>query len=131
LSIQDESLRRVMPPRLPRDGEIDWHWNSARIDRFIRAQTRPYPGAFSTWKGHPLHIWQARVGASDSPKVEAGRVIRLPNGAYAVGCGTGNIILDEVSFQRMVYDKARLEELFGNGQQYMESCPSMVGILDR
>jgi methionyl-tRNA formyltransferase len=134
LSIQDESLRRVMPQRLPRNGEIDWHWDSAKIDRFIRAQTRPYPGAFSTWKGHPLHIWQARVGANNSPGIEAGLVIRLPNGAYAVGCGTGNIILDEVSFQQTAYDKVQLAELFGDGLQYMVSCPSstiMVEIPDR
>jgi methionyl-tRNA formyltransferase len=45
--VQDESQRRVFPQRGPEDGKIDWTQHANRIHDFIRAQTRPYPGAFS------------------------------------------------------------------------------------
>ena len=33
-----------MPQRGPEDGVIDWNLEGEFIERFIRAQTRPYPG---------------------------------------------------------------------------------------
>jgi len=46
--------------RLPEDGKIDWRWDCQRIYNFIRAQSRPYPGAFTVLNGKRLHIWRAR-----------------------------------------------------------------------
>ena len=46
---QDESRRRVMPQRSPADGKIDWYRSSFEIYNFIRAQTKPYPGAVCLW----------------------------------------------------------------------------------
>jgi methionyl-tRNA formyltransferase len=45
--------------RLPDDGEIDWHWPQRQIYDFIRAQSRPYPGAYTLLDGKKLHIWRA------------------------------------------------------------------------
>lgn len=60
-SPQDESLATVVPQRSPEDGEIDWSWPSDRIDAFIRAQTRPYPGAWTMIGGKKVTIWDAAV----------------------------------------------------------------------
>ena len=57
---QDDSMRRVFPQRSPEDGKIDWQWDSSRIYNFIRAQTRPYPGAFTFWKKSKLTIWSSK-----------------------------------------------------------------------
>jgi folate-dependent phosphoribosylglycinamide formyltransferase PurN len=38
----------LFPNRKPDDGLIDWSWPAARIHDFIRAQSAPYPGAFSS-----------------------------------------------------------------------------------
>jgi len=46
--------------RLPEDGEIDWRRSQRRIYDFIRAQSRPYPGAYTPLEGKRLHIWRAR-----------------------------------------------------------------------
>ncbi len=59
---QDLSRGRAFPQRSPEDGEIDWRWDAARVYDFVRAQTRPYPGAF-TWLGsEPLTLWRCRPG---------------------------------------------------------------------
>src|SRR5215475_7763835 len=43
---QDERLASTWPRRRPEDGKIDFSWTSVEIDRFVRALTPPYPGAF-------------------------------------------------------------------------------------
>jgi len=58
---QDHEQAAVYPQRSPADGRIDWTWSAERIDRFIRAQTRPYPGAFTEVGGKRVTIWSATV----------------------------------------------------------------------
>ncbi len=48
-------------PRLPSDGCIDWTSDAAAIERFIRAQSHPYPGAFTRAKGVTRRVWRAAV----------------------------------------------------------------------
>ncbi len=61
LSDQDESKRKTYPQRTEKDGEIDWTWDSTKIKDFIRAQTKPYPGAYFYIKGKKVIIWDADV----------------------------------------------------------------------
>ena len=86
---QDESKRRIVPQRGPEDGLIDWHEPAKRVNDFIRAQTRPYPGAFTDAFGGKTTIWKARV--SDEPSPGPGRL-----GGSAerplIGCGDGRVI---------------------------------------
>jgi len=46
------------PKRSPEDGEIDWSMNTKQVHDWIRALTKPYPGAFTEglkiWKGQPF-----------------------------------------------------------------------------
>ncbi|HMI80101.1 MAG TPA: methionyl-tRNA formyltransferase [Ferruginibacter sp.] len=58
---QDPEKRRIFPQRKPSDGEIDWNWDSKRIQDFIRAQTKPYPGAFTIINGKKITIWDSSV----------------------------------------------------------------------
>ncbi len=58
---QDESRATVFPQRSPEDGEIDWSRPAEEIRNFIRAQTRPYPGAFTRIGGKKVIIWDADV----------------------------------------------------------------------
>ncbi len=109
--------RRVMPQRSPEDGRIDWNWDPARIDRFIRAQTLPYPGAFGILDAEPIHFWQAKVESRPYTQAESGLVIRMPDGGYAVGCNGGAVNISVVSRANKTYDADRLVELFGAGGQ--------------
>ena len=58
---QDKSKIEVYPQRSPVDGEIDWNWSADRIYNFIRAQTRPYPGAWSVINDKKVTIWDASI----------------------------------------------------------------------
>ena len=76
LQLQNETKRRIMAQRSPKDGLIDWTQDEKSIDRFVRAQTRPYPGAFTTLETKPLHIWRTQVVEAANGHREAGRVER-------------------------------------------------------
>jgi methionyl-tRNA formyltransferase len=58
---QDHSKATVVPQRKPEDGLIDWNWDSKRIKDFIRAQTKPYPGAYTVIEGKKITIWDAEI----------------------------------------------------------------------
>lgn len=112
---QDESHRRVMRQRSPEDGRIDWATDSRTIDRFIRAQTRPYPGAFSTLHGRPLTIWSSRPNNGFATG-EPGCVTKGPDG-YRVSCAAGSITIEETTYDQRPYHGIDLAELLGGGQQ--------------
>ncbi len=90
LQPQDEKRRRVFPQRSPVDGHIDWNWPAMRVYDFIRAQTRPYPGAFTQCGNHQVTIWCARVAADDIGALP-GRA-RLSKGHIFVGCGNQTVV---------------------------------------
>lgn len=58
---QDKSKIKIYPQRSPDDGKIDWDWEEAKIDRFIRAQTKPYPGAWTIIGDKKVTIWEADI----------------------------------------------------------------------
>jgi methionyl-tRNA formyltransferase len=58
---QDKSKLKIYPQRKPEDGEINWDWDAKRIKNFIRAQTKPYPGAFTIIKNKKVTIWDADI----------------------------------------------------------------------
>jgi methionyl-tRNA formyltransferase len=58
---QDEAAATFFPIRSPGDGRIDWRWPARRIYNFIRAQTLPYPCAFSEYQGHTIKIVKATL----------------------------------------------------------------------
>lgn len=58
---QDESQATYVPQRKPEDGKIDWSWDSKKIKNFIRAQSKPYPGAFTEIDGKKVIIWNADI----------------------------------------------------------------------
>ena len=58
---QDESHATHVPQRSPEDGLIDWSQDAETIRDFIRAQTKPYPGAFTIIEGRKIRIWDADI----------------------------------------------------------------------
>lgn len=94
LEAQDEALRRTFPQRGPEDGLVDWTMTVDRIRDFIRAQTRPYPGAFSWHDGQKVTFWAGNVAT--------GAALRLPPGQFAcrdgrLFAGTGSTAIELVS----------------------------------
>lgn len=97
--VVDEPL---LPGRKPKDGQINWNAPASDVYNFVRALTRPYPGAFSRLNGQNWTIWQCAllpgcysgtlpgqvIGAAISPEASACGQI--------VACGDGALLLLEV-----------------------------------
>lgn len=45
--------------RTEEDGYIAWSKDNDKIYNFIKAQSKPYPGAFTTYRGKKITIWRA------------------------------------------------------------------------
>ena len=58
---QDQNKIKIYPQRSPLDGEINWDWNNNKIKNFIRAQSRPYPGAWTIINNKKITIWDAEI----------------------------------------------------------------------
>lgn len=52
---------KVYSQRKKEDGRIDWSNHPVSIYNFVRAQTKPYPGAFSFYRGYQVFIWKCKV----------------------------------------------------------------------
>lgn len=59
--VQDESKATRFPQRAPEDGLIDWNRSPKEIKNFIRAQTKPYPGAFTYIRGKKVTMWDVDI----------------------------------------------------------------------
>ena len=92
---QDAARASAWPKRTPADGIIDWETRALYLGDWIRAQTRPYPGAFTYLGGEKVVVWRARPVelAAAEP---AGTVVEVrPEGAV-VACGEGGLLLEEI-----------------------------------
>ena len=72
---QQEARRAsAWPKRTPLDGIIDWETRAPYLYDWVRAQTRPYPGAFTWLEDDKVVIWSARPVQLDS-SAPAGTVV--------------------------------------------------------
>ncbi len=59
--VKNETDEPILPRRRPKDGVIHWNQKGFQIYDFIRALTKPYPGAFSYLNGEKWLIWEAAL----------------------------------------------------------------------
>ncbi|MFD7130758.1 methionyl-tRNA formyltransferase [Streptomyces sp. NPDC059894] len=58
---QDRDRASFFHKRAPEDSRIDWRWPAERLERLVRAQSDPYPNAFTHHRGQRLRIVSAAV----------------------------------------------------------------------
>ncbi|MEU5878990.1 methionyl-tRNA formyltransferase [Spirillospora sp. NPDC047279] len=58
---QDRSKASFFHKRSLRDSAIDWTWPAEDLERFVRAQSDPYPNAFTYYKGERVRVLKASV----------------------------------------------------------------------
>jgi methionyl-tRNA formyltransferase len=58
---QPPSPDAPLPRRRPSDGRIDWSRSARELYDFVRALTRPYPGAFGELAGRTWLVWRAAL----------------------------------------------------------------------
>ena len=68
---QDHARASYFGGRRPEDGRIDWLQPARTAFNLVRAVTHPYPGAFSTWQGRRVYVWQSRL----APPVETVHIV--------------------------------------------------------
>jgi methionyl-tRNA formyltransferase len=84
--------------RIPSDGIIDWTQSAKQVYNFIRAQSKPYPGAFTHYKNEKLIIWRAKIHKGTYYGT-AGQVAQISSEGVFVICGDNKaIILEEVEY---------------------------------
>jgi methionyl-tRNA formyltransferase len=92
---QPVTARRIVPQRGPEDGLINWLADSKYLERFVRAQTRPYPGAFFVLGQTKITVWAAHCHPTYVGSASAGKAI-LTGETMGFVCGKGALMLDEV-----------------------------------
>lgn len=89
---QDDRLATYAPLVKKEDARIDWTHEAAFIERQVRAY-HPWPIAHTIFHGEPLRILRAHVLDQTGPE-PPGTVVAA-DGAFAVRCGQGTLVVDE------------------------------------
>jgi methionyl-tRNA formyltransferase len=85
------------PKRRPQDGDIFWEDSVEEIERFVRALTRPFPGAFTHMEdGSTLKIWRAVPFLAPASFSPAGCVIETTStGEIVISTGTWSLLVQD------------------------------------
>ena len=80
------------------DGKIDWTKTATEIYNFIRAQSKPYPGAYTSYMSMKVTVWSSKV----FPHMIQGSpgqvgIINVENNEVVIVCGNSTgIVLDVI-----------------------------------
>jgi methionyl-tRNA formyltransferase len=94
---QDHSHATTVPQRRPEDGRIDWSAGTAKqIYDWVRAQTRPYPGAFTALGQEKITIWKASIASVSTRHAVLPGSIRVGGAAapdaFGVSCADASVL---------------------------------------
>ena len=105
---QDPAQATYAPLLKKEDGRIDWSRPAVVIHNQVRG-LQPWPGAYTTFRDQPLHIWRTRVAPpASTPGVRP----------WIVTCGEGALELLEVQLE----GRKRISAAdFANGQRLTEN----------
>jgi methionyl-tRNA formyltransferase len=92
---QDTRRASSWPKRTPADGIIDWETRAPYLYDWVRAQTRPYPGAFTFLGDEKVVVWRARPVELDDA-APAGTIVAARPDGPVVACGQGGLLLEEI-----------------------------------
>jgi methionyl-tRNA formyltransferase len=96
---QDQACATYFGGRRPQDGRIDWGHSARAIFNLVRAVTRPYPGAFGSWQGRTVHVWEAHARPDAAHTAAAPGTIVAVRPALLVQTGAGVLELTRVQGQ--------------------------------
>jgi methionyl-tRNA formyltransferase len=91
---QDPSRASSWPRRTPADGIIDWETRAPYLYDWVRAQTRPYPGAFTFLGQDRVIVWSARP-VELAEAAPAGTIVEVKAEGPDVACGEGGLVLED------------------------------------
>ena len=110
--VQSRIGARYWHQRNERDGQIDWiNSNSQQVYNFVRAISKPYPGAFGVITGRrEIRIWQVKIDENHVDGVP-GRVVKLKDGFHVPCGGGGSVLLLEFDSRHPIKNGERFKTL--------------------
>lgn len=100
---QDISKATYFGKRTPDDGEINWDWQKERIRNWVRAQAKPYPGAFTFIGDKKIiinKIEYSDLGFTDT--MENGFVVAVVEGVPHVKTQNGVVKLLDIETEAII-----------------------------
>jgi methionyl-tRNA formyltransferase len=108
---QDSSRATWAPILKKEDGRIDWTSSASQIHNHIRG-LQPWPGAFTCFRGHTLHLWRSQLSGRRSDLLP-GALIH-DSGVFATG---GDGVALEILEVQLEGRKRMPAAVFANGQR--------------
>lgn len=105
LPIENETDEPILPRRRPKDGLTNWQQPAEKIYDFVRALTKPYPGAFTYLNGEKFFIWEAAylpISTNAVPGTILGTSYGFAEGGVglAVAAETGCLLITRIEDQQ-------------------------------
>ncbi len=85
---QDDTLQSTYGARKPEDGLIDCKKEIKKIINFIKALSKPYPGAYLCLEEQKIIIWSAKESLRHYPEIG----LHKENGKFYVQCASGGAL---------------------------------------
>jgi len=112
---QDNAQATYAPLLKKEDGLVNWSRSAPAIHNQVRG-LQPWPGAYTTFRGHPLHLWKSRLWQGAAKASGPGEFVSLK--PPVVACGSGHLELLEVQLE----GRKRISAAdFANGQRLAEN----------
>jgi methionyl-tRNA formyltransferase len=95
----DPAGNAMLPKRTPAMGITDWNRPARAVHDWIRALTKPYPGAFTLLGDRKLMLWASAVPPqrSSMPSTEIGRILGYEATGVRVGTAAGSLLVTAMS----------------------------------
>ncbi|MET9245523.1 methionyl-tRNA formyltransferase [Nonomuraea sp. NPDC003709] len=99
---QDRTKASFFHKRSIEDSNIDWNWPAEDIERLVRAQSDPYPNAFTHYRGERVRVLKASVsqgvygGTPGRVFIREGDGIVIVAGAEARRGGNHGLVIERV-----------------------------------
>lgn len=139
---EQHEIPAYLPQRLPEDGALDWSRSSEQIRNFVRALTRPYPGAFTNIDSAKVVIWKVRLFVLKDWKERSkpGEILFMFNdGKFLVATGDGYLVVEEFEATvplktGMVFNSVsfaqQMENIFNRHREKYPDLPISSHLLD-
>ena len=115
--------------RIEADGKIDWEKDAQYLYNFIRAQSCPYPGAYTIFKENKLIIWKAKK-AQGIFYGTCGQVAYIDMARKTIGviCGENSALeIEQVEYQGNKCCPTEIVKLLNIRFQWKGDCENRVG----
>jgi methionyl-tRNA formyltransferase len=99
---QDNKKATYFGKRTKDDGKINWNWQKERIENWVRAQAKPYPGAFSFINGEKIIIHKIEFDSLGYNHTDInGTILKIINNFPIIKSPNGCIKILEFEYEKI------------------------------